>query len=97
MFEIDTSGYPLNYTVLKDIGGGCGNELLATLKNMKTQWLPAQIASRTYTSRFILPVIFGLDQMPKLKKRLVSQSAKVLNPLEVVAKGVKSNFSIPRH
>jgi len=32
MFEVDTAGVPTNYFLLKDIGGGCGEEAIRVLQ-----------------------------------------------------------------
>ena len=62
-FEIDSTGAPGNFTIEKDIGGGCGQEALRTVKEAALRdgnWIPAQIDGKTYNAKFIMPITFSL-------------------------------------
>ena len=64
MFEIDTLGVTTNYQIIRDIGGGCAQQILGVLKHVEIPWVPAQLNGRTYASRFILSVTYILGDGP---------------------------------
>ena len=78
MFEVDTTGVPGNYGVVKGIGGGCDEEVVRVLTETQTLWLPAQIDGLTYRSRFIVPIIFRLDNDPADDPAPILPLAKLL-------------------
>lgn len=43
MFDVDTTGTPTDFTIVKDIGGDTGQAVLRLLKEIQTPWIPAQI------------------------------------------------------
>ena len=70
-FCIDRDGSVSNITILKDMGYGCGNEVVKMLKSMP-RWKPAKVRGKNVRSEFYLPVTFTLsddeDMDPKEKR-----------------------------
>jgi len=60
-FEINLQGHVDSVKILKDIGEGCGEEVLRAFQLIPDYWLVAQKNGKQYTSRFILPVKFRID------------------------------------
>jgi hypothetical protein len=91
MFEVDEKGMPSNYSIVKDIGGGCGQEVIRVLNQIQTPWVPAQANNQTYKAKFLLPITLGLGKRPKIKKlREAPPLAKWLSDVEIIAMGVVS-------
>jgi protein TonB len=59
-FVIDEQGQITDIHILRDIGGGCAQEALQTLRKMP-RWLPGEMAGRPVKVRMTLPVRFKLD------------------------------------
>lgn len=75
-FCIDKDGSVSNITILKDIGYGCGDEVVKMLKSMP-QWKPAKIRGKNVRSEFNLPVTFTLsddENMEPKEKRCRAQA-----------------------
>ena len=70
-FCIDRDGSVSNITILRDIGYGCGDEVVKMLQSMP-QWKPAKVRGKNVRSEFSLPVTFTLtddeDIEPKEKR-----------------------------
>jgi TonB family protein len=60
IFEVDSTGVPGNYRIIRGISASCDKEVLSVLEQTQTRWIPAQINGITYRSRFIVPIIFSL-------------------------------------
>ncbi len=58
-FCIDRDGSVSNITILKDIGYGCGDEVVKMLQSMP-RWKPARVRGKNVRSEFSLPVAFTL-------------------------------------
>ena len=87
-FEIDSQGFPTHFVVVKDIGGGCGEEVVRSLSKVLGHWSPAYHEDQAYPSRFILPVVFSFDQPAAPEKAsLTLPPAKILKEFTVVAHG----------
>lgn len=63
MFEVNIFGLAGNYTVINDIGDGCGDEVVKALKNSPLIWMPAMFENKIYTSRFIIPVTLTIQHL----------------------------------
>lgn len=59
LFCIDRDGSVSNITILKDIGYGCGDEVVKMLQSMP-RWKPARVRGKNVRSEFSLPVAFTL-------------------------------------
>lgn len=59
-FCIDRDGSVSNITILRDIGYGCGDEVVRMLKSMP-RWKPAKVRGKNVRSEFNLPVTFTLS------------------------------------
>lgn len=59
-FVIDREGQVSDGTIIKDIGKGCGQEVLRVLNRMP-RWMPAKVDDQPVKVRFTLPVRFRLD------------------------------------
>lgn len=66
-FVVEKNGFLSNFKILKDIGGGCGNEALRILNLMNElgiRWIPGQNQGKNVRSIFTLPVNFKLQEDP---------------------------------
>lgn len=59
-FVVEKDGSISNATVLRDIGGGCGQEALRVVKSMP-QWIPEEIDGEIFRTQFTLPITFTLE------------------------------------
>lgn len=92
MFEIDTLGFPANYTIVNEIGAGCGDKVIETLRRTEQIWIPARIGKTNYTSRFILPVVFNLGQNQNLTTISNLPLARELEAVVISAIAIGSDF-----
>ncbi|MBR4198774.1 MAG: energy transducer TonB [Bacteroidales bacterium] len=60
-FVVEKDGSITNAKVLRDIGGGCGEETLRVVK-MMPKWKPGEIRGTKYRVQCTLPVRFGLNK-----------------------------------
>ena len=66
-FDVDTDGTILNPRVLRDIGGGCGEEALRIVGLMPKwepgkHWTPGINGGKVVRCTFILPILFELKK-----------------------------------
>ena len=66
-FVIDTDGTVSEPRILRDIGGGCGEEVLRVV-NMMPRWKPALHRGKPLRTRYNLPVSFTLPEEEKNKQ-----------------------------
>lgn len=59
-FVVEKDGSISNVRVMRDIGGGCGEEAMRVVKTMP-KWKPAKQQTRTVRSEFNLPVNFSFN------------------------------------
>ena len=59
-FVIEKDGSISNARIIRDIGGGCGEEALRVVKSMP-KWKPAKQRGKTVRQQFNLPVNFSLN------------------------------------
>jgi len=59
-FVIDKEGIISETQILKDIGGGCGNEVVRVIKELP-QWLPGKQNGRPVRVQYTMPIKFHLD------------------------------------
>lgn len=67
-FVIDTDGTVTNPRVLRDIGGGCGDEALRVVKLMP-KWTPGRMLHADLKGWDIVPCTFNLPILFDLKKK----------------------------
>ena len=63
-FIVDKNGEIKNVEILKDIGGGCGDEVkrvLQTIKTMPKKWVPGKLGGKIVDVYFTLPIFFTLN------------------------------------
>jgi len=60
VFIVDTTGEISNIEILKEIGGGCGKEVIRVVSGMP-DWIPGKQRGREVRVRFKLPVKFTLQ------------------------------------
>ena len=60
-FVIEKDGQVSSAKILRDIGGGCGEEAIRVVKNMP-KWKPGTQRGNPVRFRFNLPVSFGLER-----------------------------------
>lgn len=66
-FVVEKDGSISNPNIVKDIGGGCGLEVLRVINLMNqagAQWRPGMIGGEPVRARFNLPVRFRLEEAP---------------------------------
>lgn len=56
-FEVDTDGTVLNPKILRDIGGGCGEEALRVV-GLMPKWKPGRFNGKVVKTTFNLPIFF---------------------------------------
>ena len=59
-FVVEKDGSIANPKILRDIGGGCGNEALRVIKSMP-KWSPGKQRGKAVRVQFNLPVVFDLQ------------------------------------
>lgn len=67
-FIVNRDGSVSDAVIIKDIGGGCGLEVLRVLSFMPA-WIPGEADGQPVKVRFTLPVRFRLEGDTKKKKR----------------------------
>ena len=60
-FEVDTDGTVLNPKILRDIGGGCGEEALRIVRLMP-KWKPGRFYGKVVKTTFNLPIFFDKEK-----------------------------------
>lgn len=66
-FVVEKDGSLSNFKVLRDIGGGCGLEVLRVLEAMNQvgiKWVPGQSQGKVVRTQFNLPIRFKLEEVP---------------------------------
>ncbi|MCB0555133.1 MAG: energy transducer TonB [Phaeodactylibacter sp.] len=66
-FVVEKDGSLSNFQVLRDIGGGCGVEVLRLLEAMNEaniKWVPGQKDGKAVRAQFNLPIKFKLEELP---------------------------------
>lgn len=66
-FVVEKDGSISNLQVLRDIGGGCGVEVLRVLEGLNqlgVKWVPGRREGKPVRTRFNLPVKFKLEELP---------------------------------
>lgn len=58
-FIVERDGSLTNIKILRDIGDGCGDEVIRLIKTMP-KWNPAKQRGKTVRQQFNLPVMFSL-------------------------------------
>jgi len=64
-FVVDSVGNMKDIEILKDIGGGCGGEVVKVLKRMShrsEKWIPAKQNGKKVSVHYTIPVIFRLTR-----------------------------------
>ncbi|MBI1770489.1 MAG: TonB family protein [Bacteroidetes bacterium] len=61
-FDVDTSGFTTNYTIIKSIGGSCDSAVLAAFKAIDPMWIPARIGRDKYQAKFAMGYEFRLKK-----------------------------------
>lgn len=59
-FVIEKDGSVSNIKVLRDIGGGCGEEAIRVVQNMP-KWKPGRQRGRRVRTQFQLPIYFNIN------------------------------------
>ncbi len=67
-FVVDTSGSIRNVVILKDPGGGCGQETVRVM-NLMPKWKPGMLDDRPVKVKYSLPVKFNLESPRETRKR----------------------------
>ncbi len=59
-FVIDSHGMVVDAEILKDIGGGCGDEALRVVKLMKKPWIPGRQDDKNVSTQIKMPIKYRL-------------------------------------
>jgi protein TonB len=59
-FVVERDGSITNHKVLRDIGGGCGEEAMRVVK-MMPKWKPGEIRGQIVRVQYVLPVKYELN------------------------------------
>ena len=65
-FVIEKDGTISNFEILKDVGYGCGEEIIRVLKKTQAKWNSAKIDNKRVRSYYILRVKFKIHKDHKL-------------------------------
>lgn len=71
-FVVERDGTVSNATILREIGGGCGKEVLRLISTMNEQdirWIPGIVDGEAVRIQFNLPVKFQLQSRRKTRRR----------------------------
>jgi len=63
-FTIDVNGYIYDLKLLKDIGGGCGEDVLkviTSMNRMPERWIPGKHNGKSTNVEYVLPIKFALE------------------------------------
>ncbi len=104
-FEINLQGNVDNIKILRNIGDGCGEEVMRVFQFIPNIWLVASKDGKQYKSRYILPVRFQIGkrtqtgdiwkQEPKTELKELNESKVDYSPTnyleEVVVSAVQIN------
>lgn len=85
-FEVNLQGRVDSIQILKDIGGGCGKEVLRVFHMVPDYWLVARKGGKQYISRYILPVRFQIGKRTRkadIWKKETKTELKELNETKV--------------
>ena len=66
-FVVEKDGSLSNFKIVKDIGGGCGLEVLRVVEGIQeagVKWVPGMNNGKAVRSRFTLPIRFKLEEVP---------------------------------
>src|SRR5260221_593512 len=87
LFEIDTTGSSINYSLAKSIGCECDSVVLQSLKTINQKWIPAKVGGKKYPSRFAIEIEFRLKLNETLleHQEFTLRNAKLLTQITVVA------------
>ena len=88
-FVVDEQGQVKQPTLLKDIGGGCGEEAIRVVKEMPP-WQPALLRGEAVKMQLTLPIAFQFSDQPN---NLYSFRWGNLSNYEVTKKELKKNLS----
>ena len=64
-FVIDSKGNMKNMEILRDIGGGCGDEVMKVLQSMNhlsEKWIPGKQNGKNVSVYYTLPVVFRITE-----------------------------------
>ncbi|MDN5200386.1 TonB family protein [Fulvivirgaceae bacterium BMA10] len=85
IFEIDRSSKKIvNIEILNDIGADCGTEVKRVLNDFKI----LRFDELKPNMKYILPVTFGLEDLPEHRKQIELPEGKLLDEVAVIARGV---------
>jgi protein TonB len=57
---IDSTGKAIDHRVLREVGGGCDQEAMRTIRSISTNWIPAVSNGKYITSTITIPVSFRI-------------------------------------
>ncbi|HTH55075.1 MAG TPA: energy transducer TonB [Cyclobacteriaceae bacterium] len=90
LFEVDTLGNSINYSMGKSIGGACDSAVVRCLRSIDQKWIPAVSKGKKYHAQFAVDVEFRLNERvaPLEHEEYELKKAKLLTSI-IVAKDEK--------
>ena len=92
-FQADLSGNILVLKIVQDIKGDCGAEVSRVIFNTPTEILKS-LTSKTNSTYFTLPVLFGLDGPFKGKKLTPNPKTVLLNEVNITVYAVRREVKV---
>ncbi len=97
-FLVKADGTLASFSIMKDIGGGCGDEALRIIASMPN-WIPAYRSAMPVDSTMFLPVRFKIEDAPpsfpggfKALQNFIS--AMIIVPQDIKSKGLQGKVEL---
>lgn len=93
-FDVTAEGKVTNISVLRDIGGGCGDEAIRVVSTMP-DWLPARFGNRAVATRMSLPIRFQLTTDEPVLAAGYTINLGLLRGTNATKKQILDNINLP--
>ena len=93
---IDESGNFGDFKVIKNLSGGCTEEVIGALSELPKYWIPATSTDGPVASKMLFAVTFGIEGKYKIRKSDVKKFPVLAQDKPYVIPGDVRSFSIIR-
>jgi hypothetical protein len=83
-FEVDQAGRVIVFTIVKDIGATCSDEVRRVILNVPSE-LMVSLSKQSNSQKFTLPVLFGLQQPFKNHELIPKSDGFLLSEVNITA------------